>query len=142
MSDLFVQQQLVNQMNTEQTNLEQVENQLSTGYQFSVPSQNPTAAMNVIGIQQSLAQLTQVQSNASTAQSYLNASDSALSQVASLLSNVRATALGVMGTSTPEQLTAAAQMVQQATQELVSVGNQQFDGRYLFSGAIRASCRL
>ena len=134
-SDLFVQQQLVDQMNTEQTNLEQVENQLSTGYQFSVPSQNPTAAMNVIGIQQSLAQLTQVQSNASTAQSYLNASDSALSQVASLLSNVRATALGVMGTSTPEQLTAAAQMVQQATQELVSVGNQQFDGRYLFSGA-------
>ncbi|MGO8749545.1 MAG: flagellar hook-associated protein FlgL [Thermoguttaceae bacterium] len=135
-SDLFIQQQMLDQMNSDQNDMVQLETELSTGYQFSLPSQNPNAAAQVIGLQELMAQQTQAQTNVNTAQSYLSASDSAMSQISSLLSSVQATALGAMGaTATAEEQSTAAQSVQETIQQLLTIGNQNFDGRYLFAGS-------
>ncbi|MGA2034547.1 MAG: flagellar hook-associated protein FlgL [Thermoguttaceae bacterium] len=135
-SSLYLQNRLVNQIESDQTNMTQLEDQLSTGYQFQTPSQNPTAAMQVIGLQSLIARNGQMQSNIATSQSYLSQTDSALSGVATLLNSVQSTALSATGsTATADQRTAAAQQVDAAIQQLVSTANQQFSGRYLFAGS-------
>jgi flagellin-like hook-associated protein FlgL len=135
-SEQFVQQQLLNQVQSNLERLYAIETQLSTGKQFQVPSEDPVAAMRVINLQRLLARNSQLQVNLTTNQSYLAASDSALSNVSSMMSDVRGAALGVMGTTaTDMQRSAAAQQVEQAIQQLVDAANQKFRGRYLFAGS-------
>ncbi|MGA2059302.1 MAG: flagellar hook-associated protein FlgL [Thermoguttaceae bacterium] len=136
LSDLFVRDQLLNQLQSNESDLFKIQTQLSTGYRFQSISDDPVAALSVIGLQSLLQRKAQVQSNIDTNQSYLSTTDSALSSVSDLLTQVRATAVGVVGsTATDAQRSAAAQQVEQAIQQLLNTGNQQFRGRYLFSGS-------
>ena len=113
-----------------------IQTQLSTGQRFEVPSEDPIAAQRVMSLQSLLERKAQVKSNLTTNQSYLTATDSAMGNIASLLSEVRATALGVLGTTaTDTQRQAAAQQIDQTIQQMVDIGNQQFRGRYLFAGS-------
>ncbi len=139
-SDLFVRDQLLNQLQLNESNLYRTETQLSTGYRFQSISDDPAAALSVIGLQSLLQRKAQVQSNINTNQSYLDTTDSALTSVSNLLTQVRATAVGVMGsTTTDADRSAAAQQVEQVIQQLLSTANQQFNGRYLFSGSESAA---
>jgi flagellar hook-associated protein 3 FlgL len=136
LSDLFVREQLLNQLQTNESNLYNIQTQLSTGYRYQSISQEPVSALNVINLQSLLQRKAQVQSNINTNQSYLTVTDTALGSVSDLLATVRAAALAVMGsTATDLQRSAAVQQIQQTIQQLLSTGNQQFRGRYLFSGS-------
>jgi flagellin-like hook-associated protein FlgL len=140
LSDLFVRDQLLNQLQLNESDLYRIQTQLSTGYRFQSISDDPVAALSVIGLQSLLQRKAQVQSNIDTNQSYLSVTDSALTSVSNLLSSARATAVGVVGTTaTDAQRSAAAQQVEQVIQQLLSTGNQQFRGRYLFSGSENAA---
>jgi flagellar hook-associated protein 3 len=135
-SDLFIRQQMINQIEAEQTQMATTEQQLSTGYRFSTPSSDPIAAMQVISLQSMLADNTQVQTNLTSAGTYLSETDSALQSAATLLTQARATAVGAIGsTVTDTERSAAVQQLQQDIQQLVTIGNQQFNGRYLFAGS-------
>ena len=135
-SDLMLRQQLTNQIDASQTQMLQAQEQLSTGKSFQLPGENPTAALEATDLQRLVAQNSQVQTNIQSAQSYLSATDSAMTSISSLLSNIRATALGAVGTTeTTAQQQAAAAQIEADLQQLVSAGNQQFDGRYLFGGS-------
>ena len=58
-SDLFVRDQLMSQLNSAQSNLYQLQEEISSGYQFQTPSQDPTAAIQVEAIQSLLQRYTQ-----------------------------------------------------------------------------------
>lgn len=134
-TDLFVRQRLLEQMQADQKDIFQLQTQLSTGHRFTAPSSDPIAALRVIGLQRLLEQKHQVKASLQAAQSYLSASDTALSRISEIVAEARATALGVMGTTaTDEQRAAAALQVQQAIQQLLDAANQKFRGRYLFAG--------
>ena len=140
LSDSFMRDQLLTQLQSNQADLYKIQTQLSTGYSFQSISENPVAAMSVIGLQSLLQRKAQVQSNINTNQSYLSTTDSALTSVSDLLSQVRADAVAVVGTTaTDAGRSAAAQQVEQALQQLMDTGNQQFRGRYLFSGSENAT---
>jgi flagellin-like hook-associated protein FlgL len=135
-SDLMMRQQLVSQIEAAQTQMLQSQEQMSTGKSFQLPGQNPTAALQGTDLQRLLAQNTQMQANIQSAQSYLGATDSAMTSIANLLSSIRATALGAVGTTeTTAQQQAAAAQIGAGLQQLVTLGNQQFNGRYLFGGS-------
>ena len=120
-SDQFSRLVLLRQVQGDQVDLLRLENQLSTGQRFQLPSEDPVAAMRVMSLQQLLARKTQIQSNLTTNQSFLSATDTAMSQVSGMIADVRAAALGVIGTTaTDEQRRAAAQQVQQALEQLVN----------------------
>src|SRR5690606_24994875 len=105
----------------------ELQTQLSTGHRFSVPSADPIASLRVIELQRLLEQKSQVKSNLATTQSYLAASDTALSRVSEIVAEARANALGVLGTTaTDAQRAAAAQQIQQAIQQLLDAANQKF----------------
>ena len=135
-SEQLVQQSLLRQVQTNLGQLYQLETQLSTGKQFQLPSENPVAATRVMGLQRLIAQNVQYKTNLATSQSYMTATDAAMSDVSSLVNNARGDATSVIGTTaTDTQRAAVAQQLQQAVQQLLDNGNQQFNGRYLFAGS-------
>ena len=135
-SDQFVRQQLLTQVQYDQLQLYQIQMQLATGLQFQVPSEAPAASQRVMSIQSLLQRKSQMKTSVTTNQSYLNQTDSALSSVSTLLTNIRAAAVGVVGsTASQSQRNAVVEQIDQAVSELADIGNQQFNGRYLFSGS-------
>ncbi len=134
-SNLSVQDLLINELNSQQTAMNQLETEISTGYQFQLPSQDPSAALQVESIQSLLERKTQMQTNISASQSSLSQTDSTLSSVANLLTSVQSAALGVVGsTATASQRQAVVQQIDAAVQQMVSLGNTQFNGQQLFGG--------
>ncbi len=134
-SNLSLQNLLINELNSQQTAMNQLETEISTGYQFQLPSQDPSAALQVEGIQSLLERKTQMQTNISASQSSLSQTDSTLSSVANLLTSVQSAALGVVGsTATASQRQAVIQQIDAAVQQMVSLGNTQFNGQQLFGG--------
>jgi flagellar hook-associated protein 3 len=134
-SDQSIQNQLLNELNSQQTAMSVLETQISTGNQFQLPSQDPLAAMQVEGIQSLLQRYSQTQTNISTNQGYLSQTDSTLSSVASLLTSVQSAATSAVGaTASATQRTAVVQQINQAVEQLVSLGNTSFNGQQLFGG--------
>jgi len=134
-SDSFIRQRLMSQLQLGQLAMFDLQTQLSTGYRIQSPSQDADAAMRIMGLQRLLERKEQVQTNVATSQSYLTATDTALSGISGMLADVRSTALSVLDTTTTDvQRNAARQEVEQAIQQLLDAGNQKFRGRYLFAG--------
>jgi flagellar hook-associated protein 3 FlgL len=135
-SEQFIRQRLLNQVQYDQSELFRVQTQLNTGLRYQVPSEDPISALRVISLQRLLERKDQVMTNLATNQSYLNATDATLSSVSGLVAEARGVTLGVLGTtSTDAQRQAAVQQVRQTLQQLVDTGNQLFRGRYLFTGS-------
>jgi len=135
-SDLFLRQRLLAQVQSDQRELFRLQNQLSTGYRFQLPSEDPVASLRVISLQRLLERKEQVQANLTTNQSYLSSTDAALSRVSELVTEIRAESLWVTSTiPTDAERLAVAQQVQQAISQLVDTGNQRFRGRHLFAGS-------
>ena len=139
-SDMFVRQRMLSQVQSDQLGIYRVQSQLSSGHRFEAPSEDPVAALRVMSLQSLIERKQQVVSNLNTNQSFLSATDSALSNVASMLADARASALGVLGTaSTDTQRSAVGEEIGQLLRQLVDTTNQQFRGRYLFAGSTSTS---
>src|SRR5687767_5282971 len=136
-SDLLLQRRLEARLHDNQIDLLRLQDQLSTGRRFALPSDDPGASQRAIEIQRLLEQKTQARTNLSTSQSYLAATETALAGVGTLLADVRAATLGANDSAhTEAERLAAAQQVEQAISRLTEIGNQQFRGRFLFAGSI------
>ena len=128
---------LVRQLESDQIALARLQTQISTGRRVLLPSDDAPAALRGIALQQLLERKKQVQVNLTTNQSYLSATDLAISNISNLLASIRGTAIGVADVGASDaQRTAAAEEVDRMIQQLVDTGNQQFRGRYLFSGSL------
>jgi flagellar hook-associated protein 3 FlgL len=117
--------------------IEQLETQLSTGRRYSLPSQDPTAAIRVIGLQRELEFRDQTIRNLDSSQGYLNVTESNLSNVQSVLNEIRG--LGVEGAgsvATQDEREGWISQINEAINRLASVANTQYQDRYLFSGGI------
>ena len=135
-SDIFIRERLLRQVQSDQAELYRTQMQLATGNRFELPSEDPVAALRVIDLQRLLERKAQVYSNVTTNQSYLTATDSTLMSVAGLLADARGTAIEAVGTTSTElQRKTAAQQIDQIIEQLLDTGNQQFRGRYLFAGS-------
>jgi len=135
-SEAFIRERLLQQIQYNQQKLFQVQTQLSTGYRFQVPGQDPIAASRVIRLQRLIEQKVQAQNNLATTQSYLSSTDVALTRIADLMIEARSLALSVTGTLVSrEQRQAVAVQIEEILRQLIDAGNQNFRGRYLFAGA-------
>ncbi len=133
---VYTQQRLLAQLNADQVDLYRLQTQVSTGRRILAPSDDPSAAMRGQALQSLLERKDQVRRNLETSQSFLSATDSALSNVSSLLASAHGAALGVVDTiSSDEQREAVQAEVDQSLRQLVDTGNQRFRERYLFAGS-------
>lgn len=133
---LLAQTRLIQQLQNDQIAIQQLQSQISTGRRISKPGEDPAAAQRGQTLQRLLEIKAQAKISAQTAHSYLDATDTALSDVAKLVTEVRGEALGAVNdTATPAIRAAAAQQVAEAINQLLNTSNHNFRGRYLFAGS-------
>jgi flagellar hook-associated protein 3 FlgL len=130
------QTQFLTAINTLESNINQTQNQVSSGLQFTTASQNPTAAGSVNNFEQALAQSQQYGTNATSAQTNLNTEGNALTQVQNQLQSLRTLALEAnSGTLSNTDRTAIATQAVQIQNSLLSLANtQNGNGEFIFGG--------
>lgn len=110
-------------------------NIVSTGKRINELSDDPVGIIQALGIRTTLANIEQVRRNISLGNSWLAASESALSQTQDIVSYVKSLAVQMANASIDSaQRVAAAQNVQNMLEEIVSLANTDVSGRYIFAG--------
>lgn len=115
--------------------LSRTQERLSSGKQLTKPSDDPFAASRALLYRTGLDANQQYQTNVNEAKSWLDASDTALSQLGDSSSRARELMLrGANGTNSQVERDAIAQELDQIADSVKTVANTQFAGRYIFSG--------
>ena len=123
------------QINGTQQQLLNVEQQISTGNQFSQPSDNPGATAITMQLQRTLTQRNTYSTNLASAQSQLGQVDNSLSSLESLVQQAQSIASSdVQSDVTDAQRQADAQIVDSIYNQALGIANTQFNGTYLFGG--------
>ncbi|MCO7176435.1 flagellar hook-associated protein FlgL [Sporolactobacillus kofuensis] len=116
------------------------QDQLASGKKITRPSQDPVVATMGIAYRTDVSHVEQYQKNVTNAYKWLDSSDDSLSQVDDVLQRIRElTTEGSTDTYTADQRKAIGVEVDQLTQQLVTLGNTQVGGQYIFSGSDSAN---
>jgi flagellar hook-associated protein 3 FlgL len=135
-STSWMYQQSVNTMLNQQNELDETENEVSTGNAINVASDNPVGAAQIVGLSHILAENTQYTSNITSANTRLSTESSTLSSVSNLLNSVNDVALGAMSsTNSDTDLSNMATELEQYRDQLVQLANStDANGQALFAG--------
>lgn len=108
----------------------------STGKRINNLSDDPVGLTQSLSIQSGLANIEQMQRNIDYGQSWLDASESALTNVSNILSDTKALCVQMASATTgADQRSAAAETVQNNLDEIVSLANINVAGNYIFAGS-------
>jgi flagellar hook-associated protein 3 FlgL len=112
-------------------------NEIATsGKRINSLSDDPVGLTQSLGIQSDLAGIEQMGRNISHGNSWLSASESALTSVENILSDTKALCVQMAsGTTGADQRASAAETVQNMLDEIVSLANTDVAGNYIFAGS-------
>ena len=120
---------------TSLNNLNSIQNQISTGKKLTTFADDPAGAAQSLALHTALIDNTQYQRDATQANAFLSASDSALSSATSIIQSARQIALqGANSDQTPDSLAALSSQVDGLTSQLTQLANSDLHGKYLFGG--------
>lgn len=134
-SDALTRNRSLYQTQTGKIELQRLQDQLSSGNAFNKPSENPIAALRVIAAQRQIEYQDQYILNLDSANSYLNATESNLANIASLMNDARGIALEASTTtSSQDERDSWIQQINTSIARLQTLANAQYMDRHLFSG--------
>ncbi len=108
---------------------------IASGRAFLTPSEDPIAASRALDLTQALARNGQLVANVRHGDNMLVAADSAMTELNELLTEASVIASMTVGDlTTASEREAEAEVVARIRDQLQSVANRTFDGRYLFAG--------
>ncbi len=118
-----------------QLNMSLWRNQLSTGKRINKPSDDPTAFLRVLPIQNDITATRTFQDNAVLARDILNTASSSLEDATNLMAEARRIAIqGANGTMNAADRKTLASSANQLLGEMLSLANSKLGDRYLFGG--------
>jgi len=121
-------QQLTEDLNT-------VNEKLSSQKKINRPSDDPLGAASAIGYRNLLSQVDQYGRNLNTGKSWMDSSESALSQSQDVVTRAKEIAVQMAnGTQSAATRSSAATEVGQLLDQAISLGNTQVGGKYIFAG--------
>ncbi|WP_019534899.1 flagellar hook-associated protein FlgL [Paenibacillus ginsengihumi] len=127
--------QLLRNISTNLHRMNDHQNQLATGRKINKPSDDPVGMSFGLRYRSELAANEQYESNVDAAISWLDYTDSMLGQANSVIQRVRELAVQGANSTNPQQaLNAIASEVKQLYSQMVTIGNSQFNGKYVFNG--------
>lgn len=131
-----MQRQALNSLLDQQYKLNRSQQQLSTGLRFSSPSEDPIAAVNVMGLEESLKTTQQYQDNAIVAKRRLSIEENALAELEAKMQRIRQLMVQANNDTTNSQdRSIISQEISLLGDELVGLANSKdSNGEYLFSG--------
>lgn len=135
-STSYFSQRGLNSMLEQQHRLAEIQEQISSGNRLNRPSDDPTAAAQILRLDQAIAATDQYQRNADMAKNRLTLEESTLKNVQDTLLRVREIAVqGANSTLSDTDRLALAQEVEERLQELVGLANtRDANQEYLFAG--------
>lgn len=126
---------LLFQIHHDQSAIQALQTQLSTGRRIERPSQDPSAAIRALSAQRNLEFKAQADVNLKAADVILSASESTLAQAQSIITEMRGVAVLATGTTfSEEEAKSYADQVQAAISKLIDLGNSKFRDQYIFGG--------
>ena len=133
-TDSFYQNILQGLLNSS-SNLKKAEEKVSTGKNFSRPSDDPVAMVSSLNFRTALSRVKQYQQNIQTGNLWLSSSETVISQASDLADKAQQIAAQMAsGTQTDAARTQAAEEVGQLIDQAISLGNTQVAGKYIFAG--------
>jgi len=138
LSPSVLESSMINNLNTDQTALATVENQLSSGNAVTQPSDNPAGAANILQLQGSLTRANQYASNAANGVSWLSLGNSTVNSVLNVLQSLQSTVEGLSGNSLTggsATITATQTAATGALNQLLNLANTtEAGGQPIFAG--------
>ncbi|CAM2934275.1 flagellar hook-associated protein FlgL [Paenibacillus sediminis] len=129
--------QMLRNINNNLIRMDKNQNILSTGMKLNKPSDDPVGITYSLRYRSDLALNDQFQKNADAATSWLNNTDTALSQVNDIVQRANELLVqGINGTNPQEGLDAINVELKQIYEQLVNVGNSQIGDKYIFNGQL------
>ncbi|MBA1334010.1 MAG: Flagellar hook-associated protein FlgL [Firmicutes bacterium] len=115
--------------------MEKIQDEMSSGKKIRVPSDDPVGTARSLKLRADLKANEQFKKNADDALSWLDTTETALMQIKDVLQRARELAVqGANGVLTPEDSQKLAEEAVQLRDQLVSLGNSTYVGRYIFAG--------
>jgi flagellar hook-associated protein 3 FlgL len=126
---------LTHQIQNGQLELQRFQDQLTTGQQYLVPSEDPSSALNTIVLQTRLERQQQFKANVETDRSLLGATENSLSSVSDVVNSAKSIVLQGFGiTVSDDERRGLATEVSGLIQTVLNSANTKFRGRFLFAG--------
>lgn len=129
--------QLSDNILSDEAQIAQVQQQISTGHRINRPSDDPAGTADVLRLTNSLARAQQYQANATAGLGWLSQGTSTLDQVLNVLQTVQMVVQSASGaniTSSPAAMAGLAAQVTAAQRELLDLANTQYGNQAVFAG--------
>jgi flagellar hook-associated protein 3 FlgL len=129
--------EMISNLNSDETSIAQLQEQLATGNVVNQPSDNPALAANIMQINSALSRANTYSNNASDGLGWLQTGNSTMNEIMSTLQSVRQDVLSVSSASlsgSQSGLQALADQVNQAQQTLMNLANTTYNGQAIFAG--------
>lgn len=119
-----------------QLQIQRLQDQLSSGRRFVLPSESPTAATQTLALQKLDERRNSFQNNISTVQGALGATDQALASLSDTLNTARGLLQAGVGDQTSSaERSGLAQEAASLIQSALLAMNTSYNGRYIFAGS-------
>ncbi len=126
---------MMRNLNNNLRRLDKYQTQMSTGKRIQKPSDDPVRASRALRLRTDLSRLEQYEKNSDNALSWIEITESAVAEVGDVLGRAREltvrAATGTLGTDDKQKI---ADEMKQLKEQLISSGNTNYAGRYIFSG--------
>jgi flagellar hook-associated protein 3 FlgL len=135
-SVLALSQTLANQLSTQESNVANLQMQISSGQALNLPSDNSAAVTQVLALTSQASQLSSWQANAQSATSWLQTANSTANSALQLMGSANTLLLQASssGSQSPASYQALGRQLQGMVSNLLQLANTQYDGRSLFAG--------
>ncbi|MGG0655023.1 flagellar hook-associated protein FlgL [Rummeliibacillus pycnus] len=131
---------LLRNLNTSNSKMGKLQEQLSSGSKLTRPSDDPVATVKGIGYRTTLTKNAQYTRNMNEVNSWLDASDESLGQVGSALSRVQELVTQASnGTNTEDDRDKMLKEIEQIRAQIRDIGNSKIGDNYIFSGTKTAT---
>jgi flagellar hook-associated protein 3 FlgL len=126
---------MLNYLDNNLNRMTEYQSQLATGKKIQLPSDNPVVAARALKLRTDFSQIEQYKKNAKDALSWLETTESSLVNAGEVLQRARELAVQASsGTNTKDDTMKILEEAEQLENQLVSISNSTYAGRYVFSG--------
>lgn len=133
----IIRQQLLQDLNTDQTQQATLEEQLASGTLVNSPSDDPAAAASIMQLNSSLARSKQYVTNANDGVGWLSLGNSTLNSIISTLQTAQQAVSAMSGQSLSGQqaaISGTTAQLQSALEQVMNLANTTYGGQAIFSG--------
>ena len=126
---------MLRNLNSSYSKMSKYQDMLTSGRNFTRPSDDPVAAVKGMNYRVQLDKVNQYQRNINEAEGWLDTTDTALDQVGNTLNRVKELIVQAANdTNTVDERRKIKEEIDQIREQIMDVGNTQLGGKFIFSG--------